>query len=285
MKRILIAAHDRKTRESLEGALRAEKYDVATAPDGRAALKKLKGGKFDLILLDCRLPHLNGFAASAGKSRKTPHPKVIVITPDESPDTLMKALKRCASLCLVRPSRREDVIEAVHGSLDRKSCGEPIEVISARPDWLELEVPCSLDAANQLETLIARLETGLSEDIQHSITHAFHELLMNAIEWGGKLDPQRKVHVSFLRAKHMVLCRIADPGQGFKFTDLKHAAISHNGQPMGHRRFREEKGLRPGGFGLMLVRAHVDELLYNEAQNEVVFVKYLDNPRSDCQAQ
>ena len=35
--------------------------------------------------------------------------------------------------------------------------------------------------------------------------------------------------------------------------------------------------MRPGGFGLLLVRAMVDELLYNEAQNEVVFIKYLDS--------
>jgi hypothetical protein len=41
---------------------------------------------------------------------------------------------------------------------------------------------------------------------------------------------------------------------------------------------REEKGIRPGGFGLLMVRASVDELLYNERRNEVVFVKYLDRP-------
>jgi anti-sigma regulatory factor (Ser/Thr protein kinase) len=39
---------------------------------------------------------------------------------------------------------------------------------------------------------------------------------------------------------------------------------------------RQEKGLRPGGFGLLMTRQLVDELLYNEAQNEVIFVKYLD---------
>ena len=38
---------------------------------------------------------------------------------------------------------------------------------------------------------------------------------------------------------------------------------------------RVDKGLRPGGFGLMTVRATVDELIYNEKRNEVVFVKYL----------
>ena len=39
---------------------------------------------------------------------------------------------------------------------------------------------------------------------------------------------------------------------------------------------REEKGIRPGGFGLVMVKAQVDELIYNERRNEVVFVKYLE---------
>jgi two-component system, OmpR family, response regulator len=275
MKRILIAASDPAARESLEQTLRAQKYEVETASDGRAALKKIKRAKFDLVLVDAHLTHLNGLATAA-KHKNTHHPKLIVLTPDESPDTLLAALKEHASLCLVKSSKRDDLMEAVQDSLGRKACSEPVEVISARPEWLELEVPCSLDAANQLEALITRLDSTLPESARNAVAHAFHELLMNAIEWGGKLDPHRKVHVSFLRAKRMILCRIADPGRGFKFADLKHAAISHNGEPMMHRPFRDEKGLRPGGFGLVLVRANVDELLYNEAQNEVVFVKYLD---------
>jgi hypothetical protein len=40
---------------------------------------------------------------------------------------------------------------------------------------------------------------------------------------------------------------------------------------------REEKGIRPGGFGLLMVKNSVDELIYNEKRNEVVFVKYLDD--------
>ena len=39
---------------------------------------------------------------------------------------------------------------------------------------------------------------------------------------------------------------------------------------------REEQGIRPGGFGLVMVRGKVDELIYNEKQNEVLFIKYLD---------
>jgi anti-sigma regulatory factor (Ser/Thr protein kinase) len=58
---------------------------------------------------------------------------------------------------------------------------------------------------------------------------------------------------------------------------LKHAALQNPpDQPWVHLEERDAKGMRPGGFGILMVKSMVDELLYNEAQNEVVFVKYLD---------
>ena len=64
---------------------------------------------------------------------------------------------------------------------------------------------------------------------------------------------------------------------GFAIDNLPHAAIGQpDDNPIQHMQVREEKGIRPGGFGLVMVRASVDELLYNEQRNEVVFVKYLD---------
>jgi anti-sigma regulatory factor (Ser/Thr protein kinase) len=101
--------------------------------------------------------------------------------------------------------------------------------------------------------------------------------LDHAIEWGGKLNPNQKVPISCLRGQRMLLYRIADPGTGFRFEGLEHAAVaSPPDQPLKHVEVRSQKGLRPGGFGIALVKALVDELLYNEAPNEVVFVKYLD---------
>jgi anti-sigma regulatory factor (Ser/Thr protein kinase) len=78
----------------------------------------------------------------------------------------------------------------------------------------------------------------------------------------------------------MLMYRIADPGPGFKIDELEHAAIGQPADdPIKHMQVREEKGIRPGGFGLMMVRASVDELIYNEKRNEVVFVKYLNSRR------
>ena len=71
--------------------------------------------------------------------------------------------------------------------------------------------------------------------------------------------------------------RIADPGDGFDIDKLRHAAIANPADsPLEHAINREEQGLRPGGLGLTTTLSLVDELIYNEARNEVVFIKYLD---------
>jgi anti-sigma regulatory factor (Ser/Thr protein kinase) len=142
---------------------------------------------------------------------------------------------------------------------------------------VELLVPCDRESAERIQDFLARLDADLPEDVRIAVGQAFRELLMNAIEWGGGLDPRQSVRISCLRARRMLLYRIADPGKGFRFDELSHAALSNPpDRPMEHALTREQKGMRPGGFGLLLARAVVDELLYNEAQNEVVFVKYLD---------
>jgi hypothetical protein len=74
----------------------------------------------------------------------------------------------------------------------------------------------------------------------------------------------------------MLMYRVADPGPGFTFKGLSHAAVGQPvDEPAAHVALRDEMGLRPGGFGILMTRALADELIYNEAQNEVIFIKYL----------
>ncbi|HTS12600.1 MAG TPA: response regulator [Candidatus Limnocylindrales bacterium] len=277
MKRILVADDDRTTRLLISELLRAEKFTVATAADGADALKQLKKDKFDLTLLDIWMPKKNGIEVLAELRKAKKSPKVIVMTSDDAPQTLLAAIKEQAYQYVSKPIDPPALIQVVKESLQKKEKPLPIEVVSARPEWVELLVPCSLEAAERIEGFMAHLKGGLTEEVRSAIGQAFHELLANAVEWGGKLDTSRKVRISYLRAKRMLLYRIADPGPGFKLADLSHAAITHApDEPTEHDEVRRQKGLRPGGFGLVLAQANVDELLYNEAQNEVVFVKYLD---------
>ncbi|MGA8675289.1 MAG: hypothetical protein WB621_08755 [Candidatus Acidiferrales bacterium] len=93
-----------------------------------------------------------------------------------------------------------------------KSKVPPIEVISAEPHWIELLIPCTRDAADRIQPFLTNLDADLSDELRRTVGIALHELLLNAIEWGGKLDPTRKVRVAHLRFPRMLLYDIADPG-------------------------------------------------------------------------
>jgi anti-sigma regulatory factor (Ser/Thr protein kinase) len=106
---------------------------------------------------------------------------------------------------------------------------------------------------------------------------AFREMLLNAIEHGAHFDPGQYVEISYLRARHVVMCRVKDPGEGFSLNEIKHAAISNPPDaPLQHQAYRDADGLRPGGFGVLITRNLVDEMIYGERGNEVLLIKYLN---------
>ena len=275
--RILIVEDDRPTRHLLAGLLKAANFSVATAQDGASALRHLRAKTFDLMLLDIWMPRMTGLELLARLRNESSRPKVVVMTSDDTPETLLQAVRDQAYQYISKPVEPKALVELVRRVLAAPPASPPIEVVSARPSWVELLVPCEREAADRIQSFVAHLDADLAPDVRESVGFVFRELLLNAIEWGGQLDPNRKVRIACLRARRMLLYRIADPGPGFSFKGLRHAAVGHpEGSPLDHMSHREEQGLRPGGFGIMIAQAKVDELIYNEAQNEVVFVKYLD---------
>lgn len=275
MTKILVVDDDRATRHILHTVLTDGGYETSVAEDGLEALKLLGNERFDLLLLDVWMPRMNGLELLARLRTRKTKPRVVVMTSDDAPQTLLEAVRENAFKYVQKPVDMSGLLQTIRTVLEAPEI-PPIEVISARPEWVELVVPCSRDAVDRIGAVMAHLEADLAPDVRESIAYAFRELLLNAIEWGGRLDPTRQVRIACLHSPRMLMYRIADPGSGFTIEDLPHAAIGQPAdQPIEHMRIREEKGIRPGGFGLLTVRASVDELLYNEKRNEVVFVKYL----------
>ena len=276
-KRVLVVDDDRALNHVLIDMLEASGYSATGATDGAAAVKRLDGGKFDLVLLDLGLPKMNGLEVLKNIRERKSSAKVVVMTADDTPETVLEVVRNQAYQYILKPVPPKMVVEAVGSALSSKSEVLPIEVVSAKPDWVELLVPCQLEVADRIQSFLERLNANLSEEVRDSVGSAFRELLINAIEWGGQLDPARKVRIAYIRARRLLLYRIQDPGPGFRPSELQHAAVSNDPEkPYAHMEVRVEKGLRPGGYGLLMIRANVDELIYNEAHNEVVFVKYLD---------
>jgi CheY-like chemotaxis protein len=275
MKRILIVDDDPVSRHFLAKILEDEGYSLASASDGAEGLAQLRKKDVDLALLDVWMPRMNGLEVLGHMRNEAIRTKAVIMTSDGTPETLLKAIREQAYQYLTKPVDPEALVHLVADALSASS-SPPIEVLSAKPHWVELLVPCEMAAAERIQEFMSRLQTTLPEDVRDSVSQVFREMLSNAIDWGGRLDPNRKVRISYLHARRMVLYRIADPGPGFKFEELTHAAVAYSPGDLTHTVVRQDKGIRPGGFGILMAKQMVDELLYNEAHNEVLFVKYLD---------
>ena len=277
-RRILVVDDDRALRLAISTLLRGAGYTVAESGDGLDALAQLARQPADLMLLDIGLPGMSGLEVLSRVREGHAPPWIVIMTADDTPETLLKAVRGQAHRFVRKPFAPSRIVDVVKEVLDASpAAGLPIEVVSASPAWLELVAPCSLEVSERIQEFVLQLDTALPEEVRDSVGQAFREMLSNAIEWGGRLDPSRRVRISCLRARRMLLYRIADPGEGFDATALPHAAVSNpSDDPLSHARVREELGLRPGGLGMVMSRALVDEVIYNEKRNEVVLIKYLD---------
>lgn len=276
MNRILIVEDNRGEREGLRALLEASGFPVKTAADGVEALEQLQQGEFDLLLLDIWMPRMSGLDLLS-RLPENPRLRVIVMTADDAPETLLESLRKKAYQYIAKPFVPKELIEVIRTALQPADVADQIEVLSAEPHWVELRFPCNFQTAERIQGFLRQLEADLPKGVRESVDMAFHELLMNAVEWGGRSNADSKIHVACLRTDRLLLYRIADPGKGFKAADLEHSAIHNNeDKPYEHTDARHDKGIRPGGFGILLAKSLVDELVYNEACNEVAMVKYLD---------
>lgn len=275
-KTVLIVEDDALSRKLFGDALTAEGYQVITAEDGEAAVSALEIESPDLMITDVMMPKMDGITLIGRARELRPSMRIVVMTSFSSTDIIIGALRNKVIDFLPKPFGLDELLSTIETVTNR--CGEcVIEVKSGKPDWIEVLLPCDLSVVEPMQKFFSHLQPNLSEEAREAIGAVFREMLNNAIEHGGKFDPSKFVEVKFVRFKHMVLYSIKDPGEGFDLNSVEHAAVSNpDDQPYRHLQVRKEKGIRPGGFGILLAQQIIDELVYNDKHNELVFVKYLD---------
>ncbi|MEK7250812.1 MAG: response regulator [Bacteroidota bacterium] len=79
-RKILVVDDEDALRTVLSAELNSEGYDVATAADGTEALAELQKSTFDLVLLDIKMPNMNGFEVLKVIKEKHTSTKVIMLT-------------------------------------------------------------------------------------------------------------------------------------------------------------------------------------------------------------
>lgn len=271
---ILLVEDEADLADLIKCRLRDEGFAVAIAGSVSSAMQSLKGISFDLILLDVHLPDGSGLQVLQSLDTGPDAPKAVVMTGAGTSESVLQAIRYRAHDFIPKPFTLDELLEVVERAI--KAAREEIEIVSCTTEWVEVLASCTRESAARIEGFISHLGGDLSLDVRAQVGQVFRELLLNAVEWGGGLNPNHRVRVACVRGKRSIQYRIADPGPGFSFRELRHSAVTGDPKdPLGYVRVREEQGLRPGGLGILMARAMADELIYNESQNEVLFIKYL----------
>lgn len=252
---------------------------VQHAPDNKSALALAEARSFDLILTSERSSGREDVELLRRLRRSRPHTRLIILADESTPADVIAAMREYAFSYFSKPYSPNVLAEMIRMAAEGPCWDDGIEIISATPEWIRVMARCNLVTADRLLQFLNEI-ADLPEAEKHAVAAASREILLNAIEHGGRLDPTKYVEISYIRAKHMVECLIKDPGEGFTLDEIPHAAIANpTDDPFRHMTIREAEGMRPGGYGVLLAKHLVDDLLYNEKGNEVLLVKYIDPTR------
>jgi anti-sigma regulatory factor (Ser/Thr protein kinase) len=240
-------------------------WDIQQAPNNASALIAAAKEHFDLIITGEETSGREDVELLRKIRRVRPHTRLIILASGSTCADVINSMRAHAFSYFSRPICLDELAAMVRHAADEPCWDDGIEVVSATPEWIRTVVRCDLKTADRLLQFLNEV-ADLPDAERHDVAHAH----------GGQLDPTKSVEIDYVRARRMVTCRVADPGPGFKRDDIPHAAIANPADdPIKHMEVRQEQGLRPGGFGILLVQQLVDQLVYNEVGNEVLLVKYL----------
>ena len=109
--RVLIVDDEDKTRNLIARVVRSAFYEVVgEATDGRQAIAKYKILKPDIVTLDVKMPHADGYEALQGIKEFDQHATILMLTHEDSKETVMKILKAGANDYLLKPVNRSKIL-------------------------------------------------------------------------------------------------------------------------------------------------------------------------------
>jgi DNA-binding NarL/FixJ family response regulator/anti-sigma regulatory factor (Ser/Thr protein kinase) len=266
--------------EVLRRVLKSDEWDIVHAANNQAILELTKTAHFDLIITGAKSSGREDVDLLRKIRRTHPRVRFIILTDQSTPVDVVTAIREGAFSYFSKPYSAASLSEMVRIASLELTSDDDIELVSATPEWISVIARCDQKTADRLVQFIDEL-SDLPDPEKEDVAVAFREMLLNAIEHGGNFDPSQYVEVAYVRTRKLVLCRIKDPGRGFSLAEIHHAAVNNPAyDPIRHALFREAQGLRPGGYGLLMARHLVDELVFSEKGNEVLLVKYIPTSQS-----
>ena len=276
MGHVLIIGRTQTLADALTADSALKGHHIHHCSGAAAAIQWLRGQPAQVVLTDPETEIGEDLAVARELSSIRPGIRTIVLAPAATSHDVIAAIRAHVFACFTTPFELPEVIDMVRAALSATEWRDGIEVVSGLPHWLTLRVSCHLLTAERLVAFMSELQTAVPDEQRDLLIAAFRELLLNAMEHGAGFDPDKVIEVTAAKTARAIVYHFRDPGNGFDPDDLGHAAASPTPDDVVISALRRaEKGLRPGGFGMLIARQVADELVYNERRNEVLLIKHL----------
>lgn len=134
--KVLIVDDDDVVRLSYQRSLQTAHYSVEAVTNGEEALTAVQQKRFDVVLLDLRMPGMDGMAVLEAIKRVSPYCEVVVITGYPTVESAKEAVRLGADDYLAKPVGPAEVISAANHALTRKKFTLRRESLAAAPSPL-----------------------------------------------------------------------------------------------------------------------------------------------------
>jgi len=185
--RVLVVEDEAKMRDLLQRGLEAAGYAVEGAADGEAGLARVEEGDYDAIVLDIKLPGIDGFEVCRQLRRAEVWTPVLMLTPLGDIDDRITGLDAGADDYLVKPFAFGELLSRVRALIRR---GRPPRPTALRCGPLSLDPATRLVAWGEVPIELSSREFALLEFLLHHVGDVVQRTMIRRHVWGGQMDEQ-----------------------------------------------------------------------------------------------
>lgn len=186
---ILVVDDEPVARQSLTDILKLEGYTVASAPNGQAAVEYIRTHNVDLLIVDLKMPGMDGLEVVQVVNQVSPETEVILLTAYGSTETAIQALRLRIHDYLLKPASPAQIIATVKKGLSRRSTKSRLSNIAASDSDTGQEI-FSLKDGTTVD--LSRRQIKHKSKVEH-LTPAEGRLLRILMENKGKVFSHREL--------------------------------------------------------------------------------------------
>jgi DNA-binding NtrC family response regulator len=130
--RALVVDDERSSRMNIKDLLGEEDFEVQEAEDGEHALRLIKTNRYDVVLMDIRMPKMDGITALKQIKKLQPHLPIIIFTAFGTSERTIEAMKVGAFDYITKPFDVEELLAVVRRAVEYKELSNEVQMLRQR---------------------------------------------------------------------------------------------------------------------------------------------------------